>query len=246
MTITQSLSSDGRYNLNCGGGNTGFINVAANNNIGAVSYLWSDGYSGNNRTQLPAGTYQVIITDSNYCNADSTIVLSAPDPILLSLEATEPLCPDKADGNIRLTVTGGLPGNDYIYRWSNDSREKDLLNISEGFYKVTVSDVNGCSAKDSIQLDSKNETCLVLPNAISPNGDLINDVWVIEQIELYPNAEVTIFNNWGMTIWRSERGYPVPWDGRSNGVVLPIDSYFYIIDLHNGEKQIAGSVTIIK
>jgi gliding motility-associated-like protein len=58
--------------------------------------------------------------------------------------------------------------------------------------------------------------------------------------------EVTIFNNWGQTIWKSEKGYPVPWDGRSNGRKLPIDSYFYIIDLHNGSEPIAGSVTLIK
>ena len=86
----------------------------------------------------------------------------------------------------------------------------------------------------------------MIPNAISPNGDLINDVWNIGNIELYPRAEVKIFNNWGETVWKSEQGYPIPWDGKSNGVKLPIDSYFYIIDLHNGSKPIAGSVTIIK
>jgi len=145
-----------------------------------------------------------------------------------------------------LTVTGGIPGTDYIYKWSDNSTGKNLLNISEGFYKVTVADINGCSTKDTVEVNSKNETCLIIPNAISPNGDLINDVWNIGHIEQYPLAEVRIFNNWGVTVWKSEKGYPHPWDGRSNGIMLPIDSYFYVIDLHDGSRLIAGSVTIIK
>jgi len=246
MTIDLSISSDGDNNLNCAGQNTGFAAVAAINNTGATSYLWSDGYSGNNRIDIAAGNYKIIITDANNCSVDSAISVTAPAPIILSFETTQPICPDESDGEILLTVTGGIIGNDYVYNWSNTSHERDLLNIKEGLYKVTVSDLNGCSVRDSIQLDSKNETCMGIPNAISPNGDLINDTWVIEKIELYPDAVVKIFNNWGVTVWKSEKGYATPWDGRSDGIMLPSDSYFYIIDLHNGARQIAGSVTIIK
>jgi gliding motility-associated-like protein len=95
-------------------------------------------------------------------------------------------------------------------------------------------------------VDPLNESCLVIPNAISPNGDLINDVWNIDKIELYPQMEVKIFNRWGEPIWRSGRGYPVPWDGTDHGKELPIDSYHYIIDLHNGSKPIIGNVTIVR
>jgi gliding motility-associated-like protein len=58
--------------------------------------------------------------------------------------------------------------------------------------------------------------------------------------------EVKIFNRWGQSVWRSEKGYPRPWDGTSNGSALPIDSYHYIIDLHNGSKPIIGNVTIVR
>ena len=111
---------------------------------------------------------------------------------------------------------------------------------------MEVADLNGCSATDTIKVVAINETCLIIPNAFSPNGDLINDVWNIGNIDQYPEAEVKVFNNWGVTVWKSEKGYPDPWDGRSNGIALPIDSYFYIINLHNGTKLISGSVTIIK
>ena len=99
---------------------------------------------------------------------------------------------------------------------------------------------------DSVLIHPVNEVCLVIPNAISPNGDLINDVWNIGLRELYPEIEVKIYNRWGELIWKSDKGYPIPWDGRSNDNVLPVDSYHYTIDLHNGSKLIIGHVTIVK
>jgi len=88
--------------------------------------------------------------------------------------------------------------------------------------------------------------CLLIPEAFSPNGDLINDVWNILNIEKYPETEITVFNRWGQPVWKSGIGGANPWDGRSNGKSLPVDSYFYLIELHNGSKPISGSVTIVR
>jgi gliding motility-associated-like protein len=90
------------------------------------------------------------------------------------------------------------------------------------------------------------EVFLDIPDAFSPNGDEINDVWNIKGIHLYPDATITVFNRWSQTVWKSERGYPIPWNGRSRGEELPVDSYHYIIDLHNGLKPIIGAITIIR
>jgi len=111
---------------------------------------------------------------------------------------------------------------------------------------MTVTDMNGCQVIDSVIVEPLNETCLIIPNAISPNDDLINDEWNIGMKELYPQMEIRVFNRWGETIWRSEKGYPKPWDGKSNGSHLPVDSYHYIINLHNGSKPIVGNITIVR
>ena len=47
-------------------------------------------------------------------------------------------------------------------------------------------------------------------------------------------------------IFRSEKGYPVEWDGKYNGRDLPVDSYHYVIDLKNGAKPVLGHVTIVR
>jgi len=109
-----------------------------------------------------------------------------------------------------------------------------------------MTDDNGCSLSDTIVVTSERDNCLTIPNAISPNGDNINDEWNIDLMNLYPNAKIKIFNRWGELLWASERGYPQPWDGTSKGKLLPIDSYHYIIDLNNGTRRIIGHITIVR
>ncbi len=232
-------------NVNCNGGKTGSIMVEAVNNAGPASYMWADGTLGSSRTGLTAGSYKVIITDLNNCQVDSLLTLTEPESLALSFEVKQPFCTDMPDGEIRLTVTGGS-GAGYTYLWSDNSTEQNLTNAVSGFYNVRVTDMNGCVAEKSMMLVPVNSVCLNIPNAISPNGDLINDVWNIGLKELYPQMEVKIFNRWGELVWKSEKGYPIPWDGRSNGTMLPMDSYHYLIDLNNGSKPVIGHVTIVK
>ena len=229
----------------CAGEITGSISVEPVNNAGLVDYLWADGEIGKTRTGLRAGDYKLILTDSNGCSADSVITLNEPDSISLSFSVTQPLCTDLPNGQINLTVTGGT-GQVYTYLWSDNSTSQDLGTAVSGLYSVTVTDESGCMVTGSVIVNPVNELCLDIPNAISPNGDLRNDVWNIGLKDLYPEMEVKIFNRWGEMIWKSDRGYPVPWDGRSRGEILPIDSYHYIIDLNNGTRPLLGHITIVK
>ncbi|HKK41975.1 MAG TPA: gliding motility-associated C-terminal domain-containing protein, partial [Bacteroidales bacterium] len=246
MTIDLSSSTAGEYNINCAGDRTGSIHVNPENQVGSVEYLWDDGVFGDIRTNLAAGDYRIIIIDQNNCQTGSLVKLTEPDSLKMTFDITRPWCPDKPDGEIRLNVTGGVKGTDYIYRWSDGSADSYLSGIPEGLYRVIVEDMNECIARDSVWVYPENQACLVIPNAISPNGDLINDVWNIGMKDLYPDMEVKIFNRWGELVWNSEKGYPRPWDGTSRGEKLPIDSYHYIIDLHNGDRPLIGTITIVK
>ena len=247
MTVRPSVSTDGLYNINCAGANTGSIAVGARNNVGQVDYLWIDGAIGSTRTNLSSGNYKVIITDSNNCQADSSLTLTEPEEIKLSFEVKDTYCPDSPDGSVIVNATGGVNGVDYTFIWSNNSNQKEIKDVKPGRYSVIVTDKNLCSVKDSARVKNQHEICLIIPDAFSPNGDLINDTWIIGNIEFYPQAEITIYNRWGQLIWQSERGYyGHPWDGRSKGIPMPIDGYHYVIDLHNGYKVIVGDVTLVR
>ena len=76
---------------------------------------------------------------------------------------------------------------------------------------------------------------VVIPNAFTPDGDGINEVWVIEGIEKYPDNQLTIYNRWGNLVFSAE-GYLNTWGGTSNsnlnvgGEQLPTGTYYYVID----------------
>jgi gliding motility-associated-like protein len=246
MKIDPSVSMDGEFNINCADGATGSVTVSPVNNVGNVIYLWNDGITEGSRSNLSAGRYRIIISDANNCHADSSLRLTQPEKMNATFEVILPYCPEKPDGQIRLNVTGGIMGDDYKYQWSDSSDSKDLTNVKAGVFEVLVIDLNGCKLKSVVPVNALHELCLIIPEAISPNNDLINDVWNVGNSDLYPNIEILIFNRWGQLLWKSEEGYPMPWDGRSNGHVLPVDSYHYVIDLHNGMKPIMGAITIVK
>jgi len=246
MSLQPSISMDGNYNINCAGASTGSIAAASINNVGPVDYLWLDGGVGSNRTNLSAGNYKVIITDANNCQADSSLTLTDPEAIKLSFDVTDTYCPDSHDGVVKVNATGGVNGFDYTYIWSTNSTGEEIADLRPGNYSVIVTDLNLCSVKDSANVRYLWDLCLVIPDAFSPNGDLINDTWIIGGIEYYPNAIITIYNRWGQMIWESDPGYPHPWDGRSEGVNMPVDGYHYVLDLHNGYKLIIGDVTLVR
>jgi gliding motility-associated-like protein len=110
-------------------------------------------------------------------------------------------------------------------------------------YTLTVTSAQGCTASDRVFVKVLRKP--VIPNAFTPNGDGINDTWVIKYLDAYPDCTVDIYNRNGQRVFYSV-GYGRPWDGRINGNPLPIGTYYYIINPHNGRKTEAGSVTIIR
>ena len=80
------------------------------------------------------------------------------------------------------------------------------------------------------------KTCgLTISNAFTPDGDGINETWVIEGIQNYPDNELLVFNRWGNLVFSAD-GYLNTWDGTSNsslnvgGTELPTGTYFYVLD----------------
>jgi gliding motility-associated-like protein len=86
---------------------------------------------------------------------------------------------------------------------------------------------------------------LLIPNTFSPNGDGINDSWLIGNIEAYPNCKVSVFNRYGSLIFSSV-GYTGAWDGKFNTADVPTGTYYYIIDLRNQTPPLSGSLTVIR
>lgn len=132
-------------NVTCNGNTTGAIGITTSGGTGTLSYLWSDGATTQNRTNLAAGIYSVTITDATNCSkTQSGISVTQPAALSLSATPTNVACNGGSTGAIDLTVSGGtFP---YSYDWGGSIATEDRTGLTEGTYSVTVTDANGCSA----------------------------------------------------------------------------------------------------
>jgi gliding motility-associated-like protein len=86
-----------------------------------------------------------------------------------------------------------------------------------------------------------------VPEGFSPNGDGMNDFFTISGTDNF-KVSISMYNRWGNLVY-SSKNYKNDWDGLSNtglllGSKLPDGTYFYVIDLNNGEKAKIGYITI--
>jgi gliding motility-associated-like protein len=106
----------------------------------------------------------------------------------------------------------------------------------------------GCaSTTATINFIIGNGVACKVPSIFTPNGDDYNDHFVIPCLldkDAYPRSQVTIFNRWGDEVYRSGTPYDSAWDGTYSGEELPVDTYFYIVDLGDGSEPTAGYVMI--
>ncbi len=110
-------------------------------------------------------------------------------------------------------------------------------------YRLTVTSADGCVNQDEVFV--KVLKTPKIPNAFTPNGDGINDTWMIEHLDSYPGCIVEVYNRYGQLVFHST-GYGKAWDGTSNGAPLPVATYYWIINPKNGRAPMKGSVTIIR
>jgi gliding motility-associated-like protein len=100
---------------------------------------------------LEAGSYHIVVRDSNGCEIDTTVSLTMPAPLQITESHLSPPCPEVCAGSITLTPTGGTVP--YSYFWSNNQTTAHIESLCAGNYSVTVSDAHNCIATFSIMLE---------------------------------------------------------------------------------------------
>jgi gliding motility-associated-like protein len=224
----------------------------------AFTYNW---YPTTNMSDSTVLNPFVTVTDSTYYYFEihhTNGICIAIDSVLVATYPTIPI--DAGENQIipyeastQITAIGG--GQYSTYTWfpnNNLETPNDSSSIVSGLtqtttYNIIVVSEFGCIQTDSVKITIVPE--LIIPNGITPNGDGINDTWVIDFIELYPNVTVEIFNRWGEKLFYSEGYEPNDrWDGNYKGKRLPTGTYYYIIllndDIHN--EPFTGPITLVR
>ena len=221
--------------------------VYASGGLTPYDYLWSTNETSELISIQTPGMYSVQVTDFNNCQQEVAIAIDPIVPIQMDFVTQAVSCADNIDGSVEVFPSDGYPP--YTFEWSNYTQEALNFGVSSGTYGLIVTDNNGCVYQDEVDVPSSDQSCITAYSAFSPNGDQNNDYWHIDNIELYPDALVEVFNRWGDRVYSTKK-YINAWDGAWQGMYqnspLPSATYYYVITLNNDEEPIAGTVTIVR
>jgi hypothetical protein len=161
VTITEPTATLGatttQTDVLCFGNSTGAIDLTINGGTAPYAYLWSNGSTSEDLSNVAAGTYSVTITDANGCSMTSSVTIAEPAATLAaSTTQTDVLCFGNSSGAVDLSVVGGAAP--YTYLWSNGATTEDLSNVAAGTYNVTITDGNGCTITSSVTITEPTAT----------------------------------------------------------------------------------------
>ncbi|MES2394681.1 MAG: gliding motility-associated C-terminal domain-containing protein [Bacteroidota bacterium] len=263
-TITDNIIITSTVTVNAVAGNdTAFCEPgtmllsAAGSSANAINYQWF---------QIPTNTLVGSIVDVSvtpavgvtdyYVIVDNGAGCAHNDTISVTVNAL-PVANAGADVTILATTTTVLGGNPTgpvgaTYAWDpilgldNGTNSNPVANPTvTTTYTVTVTSAEGCKSNDIVIVTVVAN--ITFANGISPNADGANDEWIIDNIELFPKSVVEVYNRWGELLFQST-GYTEKWKGVFKGQLLPVGTYYYIINLNDPffPDVLTGPITILR
>ncbi|MFJ7541790.1 MBG domain-containing protein, partial [Pedobacter suwonensis] len=206
------------------------VSTTANRNVAGNYVLSASGGVSNN--------YSFV-----YVNGTLTIN-AIPSVSIVSSKGTEI---SKGETSV-LTASGGT-----AYSWSaasgivsgQNTASLNVRPLQTTTYTVRVTNASGCISSASITIKINEDYKLVANNILTPNGDGINDTWFVQNIDMYPNNEVRIFDRNGREMY-SKKSYDNSWNGTIGGNDLAEGTYYYIITYGPNKLVQKGFITIIR
>jgi gliding motility-associated-like protein len=196
----------------------------------AVNYLWKPGNlvgaTQNVQISVPT-TFTVYGQGANGCVYFSTVDVNVQNSngSLHPLVSPEIIC---IGDSVRLSVIGGS-----VPSWSLNPYPGSLIvtPVVSTTYSFVALDVMGCTSVVSFPVNIHTDCDVISYNGLSPNGDGINDTWVIDHIERYAGNRVIVYSRWGLKMFQT-RNYDNlnnNWDGKFKGSPVETGTYFFII-----------------
>uniref|UniRef100_UPI0039A432A0 T9SS type B sorting domain-containing protein n=1 Tax=Ornithobacterium rhinotracheale TaxID=28251 RepID=UPI0039A432A0 len=178
------------------------------------------------------GTYALEITNANGCSTKVSFeVKNSPKPkvdkIIVENDKIT-VFTKKSEYEVEYSIDGGKWQNSNIF----EKQEKGKHTIYARYKKYKC---------------AEDRQVLVLKpyNIITPNGDGINDVWEIKDLDVFgqQSAKLRIFDRYGVLLYEQVGSFQFKWDGKKNGQKLPTTDYYYILDLPDG-RTYKGNITV--
>jgi gliding motility-associated-like protein len=196
------------------------LNPTFSNGSRPYTFVWSAGATPNLSDSVavvqPAvtSTYFLIMTDACQQNpvVDSINVNVATFNALTAVASPDTtVCPSNP---VTLSVIADGGAGTYSYLWEDlvtllPFVGNSLVSISPIInnsvtYRITVTDICGNTAFDEVEIPLRNDCDVIVPNIITPNGDGENQFLVFENLELFPQPKLEVFNRWGTRVFQSD------------------------------------------
>ncbi len=158
---TISISLDSAYNPSCFSGANGMLSLAISGGIAPYTYNWNSGQAAATINSLTAGTYSVTVTDSVGCSNTASFTLTEPTVLGFTVNNIQNVnCYGATNGAAAIHPTGGT--TPYTFSWNNASTDSTLLNVAAGWYVLNLSDANGCTFIDSLEIQQPDSVSITI------------------------------------------------------------------------------------
>jgi len=245
----------------CGAANGGVTGVNVTGGTPSYSYQWynSGGIMVNDTNatlnNVPAGTYSVMITDANGCQAPAgATTFTVGGSAAISTTITPPLT--QGQGPLTVVFTSNTTGAT-VYNWNMGNGQTDTSATPAGatytapgtYTVILISSNGGCLSIDTALVIIDAAIGIEVPNIYSPNGDGINDTWHINSSG-YCDLHCEIYNRWGQLVYQL-LGVNDEWNGiMNNGNPASEGTYYYILEakscVDGKPYKVSGYITLVK
>ena len=167
--------SSAETHVDCFGNSTGEIDITVNGGTSPFGYAWSNLATSEDLLNLPAGNYDVTITDVNNCNVPASITINEPSDITYTVTTTNLICNNESEGEILITASGGTPGYSFsIDGGTSYQNGSNFTNLQAANYSVYIQDQNGCEKNQLVVLNQPIgfSTVVNIQHIDGCNGDL--------------------------------------------------------------------------
>ncbi len=202
---------------------------------------------------IPEGKYRMVLKDNTSCGLAISDYYTVVNP---SFIISTPVVNDMRvcyATDIMLPVVGPEEGTYQLYMTETDSAP--FLESNNGRFNFKVSKTGDyvirrklgtCYSEFSaIHIEVTNDN-LEIKNTMTPNGDGMNDYWMISGLPDHAYNNIKIYTRSGQLVYESTGAYNKPFDGRFRGTDLPAGVYYYKVDLRADCKPIGGSITLLR
>ena len=220
---------------------------------GSMTYLWQFGDNDTsivpepNHLYASQGTYGItLLVQSEHGCIDSLIRYVQVYPLPYAYAGKDTSI--SKGSSILLNASGGN-----IYTWypstnlSNPTiSNPTALPATTTNYVVQVEDLNACVNYDTVTITVIDDYKIAPNNIITPNGDGVNDTWIINNIENYGKSTVFIYDRWGNEVY-NKAAYDNSWNGtNNNGDLLPDGTYYFVITFDGSDIAYKGAISILR